>query len=185
MTDPFRNFYTGEPLSQAEVSEMERQIDRVRRDVHEGRPERPRIVAPPDAYVLREAARDEQEGWEGKPELWKQVMGYHGFRWYEVHDLDAHPLVGPQRLVVKDVPGHFAHRLHEAGQWRNDLRAGSTRMGGHGFPEVPETLKWAFTLKDLIVGYGKPPDGPEVFDAWVRKQVLDFRMARAGLVSVR
>src|SRR3970282_1701310 len=70
-------------MTPSQVEEHDRAIDRVRRDVYEGRPEPParRIIDPYDV-AQHEAERFGRLQLSRDPSLWRQVMEYHGFTWY-------------------------------------------------------------------------------------------------------
>lgn len=198
------NMLNNRPLSASELRQIDRRVDRIRRDVREGRPEK-RLAEAADPYVVKAFEEDQQKGWDRKPEEWTKVMEHHGFQWYEAQELDAHPKVGPQAYIpstldaienaprmdpdladriergeilptgqVWNLDGRYKLRQQPCGQWRNDL---------HG--NAPITLQGAFTLKDLITGFGEPPGGPEAFDKWFSDRAMKFRAAAAGLVLPR
>jgi hypothetical protein len=159
--------------------DIDRAIARVREDVLQNRPEKS-LAAPADPYDIREFGRDQMKEAADRPDVWNAVMEYHDFRWYEPKELDDHlglqkyipaKLEGVKDQLGRDLPNShlWLERPHPEGQWRNDFHR----------PRFPEELKMAFTLQDLITGYGSP----EVWDSWYRGQVTQYRMNRLGLVS--
>lgn len=143
-----------------------------------------RAAPNPTPYVdpkdLGEHQADQMADGGMRPEVWKQVMEYHSFTWYEPKELDVR--IGLEKFTprhLKDLvdaygrplrlEGVWAERPHAVGQWRNDL-------GSDGW-RVPEKLKMAFTLHDLVTLHLSP----ERFDSWFRDQVRAARAARAGI----
>ena len=85
-------------LTPAEREAMDRRIDRVRRNIQEGRADKPQAphVSPDD---IREKEQDSMQGWDKKPEAWNQVMERHGFKWYESVELDER--IGLQEFIPR------------------------------------------------------------------------------------
>lgn len=140
------------------------------RDQHRRKPEH--AAKPADPYDLREHTRDVLEGaHEKRPEIWRQVMERHGFRWYEPAELTRR--IGPQTIIpsqqvslVDPLARAEYVRPHRDGQWRNDLHA-----------RVPEGLRTAFTVVDLFGLFGTP----ERFDEWFQDRERRYYAARRGL----
>lgn len=191
----------GRSLTAAQERQIDERVDQIRRDAHEGRPERHAAEAL-DEHDLHEFEADQLRGFDKKRDLWDKVMEAHHFRWYEAPQLDAHPKVGPQSYVptklsdfeapaeidpvladaihrgeidptgdVWNLGSQYRLRHQPCGQYRNDLHQ-----------QLPEPMQMAFTMKDLIQGFGEPPRGPEEFDRWFSRHALQFRASAAGLV---
>lgn len=157
---------------------IDRQIAKVRDNVVQNRPEKT-FNAPADPYDVREFEKDQMKEAASKPDAWRKVMEYHGFTWYEAAELNR--IMGPQLYIpthlegVKDPIGRdipnssfYQERPRKEGQWRNDFQN----------PRLPEKLKLAFTLKDLITGF----ETPEEFDKWIRQVKLRVEAGKAGIV---
>jgi hypothetical protein len=136
-----------------------------------------------DPYDVRQHQAD-QVGDARDPDVWKPVMTYFDFHWFEPAHLTAR--VGPIRYTPSDLPdvldqygrpvkieGIHLEKPHEVGQWRNDLQSDSWR--------VPEQLKMAFTHHDLATLYRTP----EQFYDFFMGQIRRLRAQRAGLVLPR
>jgi hypothetical protein len=171
----------GRELSDAEVRQMDRSIERVVDDVHFGRPEKNAKKAP-DPYEINEHERDFLKGRDADPTgYWRQVMEYHGFVWLEPEQLNR--MVGRQKYVPstldglhdrfgRDVPNSRLYwtRPHTVGQWRY--------VPGSGKAPHPALRRCAFTMADLVALYR---DSPAEFDRWAKETIEKWRRKRLGL----
>lgn len=157
---------------------IDQRIAEVRDNVLQGRPEKT-FNAPADPYDIRHFESDQMKEAAKRPEDWTKVMEHHNFKWYPAEELNR--LLGGQIYIPthlegvkdgigRDVPNSslYQRRKRTEGQWRNDFEN----------PRLPEKLKLAFTLKDLITGF----ETPEAFDKWIRQVKMRFSAAHAGIV---
>lgn len=164
------------PLSVSEEQAIDERVDRVRRAVRAGRPER-RVSPVVDPYDVRESTRDQLEGaHEKRPEVWRQVMEAHDFVWFSAERMNH--VFGPLKVIPRTLAGlvdprtggafENAHlyqiKPHEEGQWRRD-----------------HPRRWGFTIADLCSEFGSP----EAFDRWIRAYEARLSLARRGIVVTR
>jgi hypothetical protein len=155
---------------------MARRIDAVRRRVREDRAD-PSLVGPVDPYDIRQHNLDALKGAQQKPEIWNQVMEYHGFTWYEPSELDR--LVGPMRVIPSSLKGLvdargleirnsslYQHQRHKVGQWRRDR---------------PHPIPLAYTIEDLCALF----QTPEAFDGWIKDHESKIRLGKLGIVVTK
>lgn len=129
---------------------------------------------PVDPYDLREFRRDATKGQNEKgAEPWKQVMGAHGFRWYEPHELYAK--YGPEIYL----PAHLEGLVDHNGQQMLNPDLYQERMHLHGQfrREIGGRTVEAFTVLDLVSMFVTPA----AFDAWFREHQVKKAAAAAGI----
>lgn len=172
-------FVNGVEMTRAEVDAMDRRIELVRGGLQ------PQIPIPNRAeFDARErdlvAGRDVAEF-----EDWTRVMTHWGFNWLTAEQVNR--VVGPMVRVPQEIASLAGEQIHDAlgrpvqnanlywyeqhkeGQWRSD----------HGKRRPPIDLlqggEMAFTMSDLVLGYGKPAS----FDKFVRDRITKRQAARA------
>lgn len=171
--------HNGRELTATEERAQEAAIERVRDDVHHGRPER-HAAMPVDDQDLREAQSDILQGKDARADIWRQVMEHYHFVWLEPKQLDE--LIGPERYIpsrlqeLRDAFGRevvnsnlYWTRPHAEGQWRYVPSANK-----HPHPAL---RTYAFTIKDLVGMY----TNPEAFDDWAKLMIRRWKKTRGKI----
>jgi hypothetical protein len=178
-------FVNGRELTKAQVEDCDRTIERARRAIAEGRPDR--RDAPPSSRDLAEYHQETLKGLDAdKDGYWRKVMEHHGFSWVPADEMNRiyGPMVRVPRTLepygderIHDALGrpvanssYYAHQPHKEGQWRNDVPDARTRPGPW-FRRQP----LGFTMADLVTMYCEP----RVFDEWAKQVERKWRMAIA------
>lgn len=153
-------------LTEAQIADSLRALDRVRESISKGRPEPSR--APPDPYDVRNMRLDASKGAVEKREPWDQVMERHGFKWFEPHEL-------AKRFGLEVyVPAHLEGLIGPYGEPLVNANIYQQRMPLHGQYRRPGH---AFTVLDLVSLF----QTPENFDLWWRENEQREAAARAGV----
>ena len=160
-------------------------LDRIAREVT-GRKTHLRAVGPLDpdevrrfkADVIGSRSRDE---WYPHYLKWRQVMEYHGYRWFTPEELDA--TYGPQLVI----PSRDGQTVYSEVMWkiatgqdpsglvnRRELRAHDVPQWRRVNPR-PDT----HSTEDLISLFG---DSPATFDEWCRDHTRRWQAQQAGIV---